>query len=172
MHRSFALALIVTFLGVCVHAQDSEPLEEITVRAERPLGVLRAEVREAEETLFDMFNEFIAERDFKINCERHKATGSQVGVRVCEPRYVGRLEADATQRGFLMAGSGDGNLDLVSLQLSGDATMEITREDKELLDKMLVVVQENPEVMSALADFLRKKRALDAEMERRWRSDD
>lgn len=159
MCRATTASVLLACFSAFGQAQDAEPLEEITVRAERPLGVLRAEVADAERALYEMFNAVIADPDLEIECKYRKPLGSLIGARVCEPAYVRELRAAATRRAMRMQSGG--GLDLSVMRVTGDATTEISRKDEELLDEMADAVNTNPALMEALVDYLQKKRALE-----------
>jgi hypothetical protein len=164
MHRVTVASLLAVCCGAFGQAQKGDPPEEITVRAERPLGVMRDELANAEETLYDMFNTVIADPDLEIECKYRKPIASHIRIRVCEPAYVRELRAAGTRRVMRM-GTGDG-FDLSVMRVTGDATTEISRKDQELLDAMTRAVATNSELMEAYVDYLEKKQALEKALAR------
>ena len=135
---------------------DYADLEEIIVTAPRTLRSMRAEIEEVQNRAFALFNELNVDNDYDIVCRRETPTGSHIPVRVCRPRYVDRLEAEATQD-FL---AGDAYFDP-----GGD----IMYHDNILRQKIGRMAEENPDFYHALAEFYRVKTAYEEERRERFR---
>ena len=130
-------------------------LEEIIVTAPRSLRSMRVEIDEVQDRAFALFNELNVDNDYDIVCRRETPTGSYIPVRVCRPRYVDRLEAEATQD-FL---GGDAYFDP-----GGD----IMYHDDILRQKIARMAEENPDFHHALAEFYRVKTAYEEERRERF----
>ncbi len=135
------------------------------MRGDRPLGLLRSDVAQAEQALYESFNAAIGERKYEIECRRYTPTGSRVSTRVCEPAYRRILQSETTQQVLSMGGFATGNIDIASVRVAADASPEISREDADLLEKMIVAITENPDVQRAFIDFLQKQQALAATLQ-------
>jgi len=131
-------------------------LEEIIVTAPRTLRSMRAEIDAVQDRAFALFNELNVDNDYDIVCRRETPTGSYIPVRVCRPRYVDRLEAEAAQD-FL---AGDAYFDP-----GGD----ILFHEDILRQKIARMAEENPDFHHALADFYRAKTAYEEERQERFR---
>ena len=131
-------------------------LEEIIVTAPRTLRSMRAEIDEVQDRAFALFNELNVDNDYDIVCRRETPTGSHIPVRVCRPRYVDRLEAEAAQD-FL---AGDAYFDP-----GGD----IMYHEGILRQKIARMAEEDPDLHHALAEFYRVKTAYEEERRERFR---
>ncbi|MYJ97048.1 MAG: hypothetical protein F4053_16155 [Proteobacteria bacterium] len=130
-------------------------LEEIVVTAPRTLRSLRAEIDEVQDRAFALFNELNVDNDYDIVCRRETPTGSHIPVRVCRPRYVDRLEAEAAQD-FL---AGDAYFDP-----GGD----ILYHEDILRQKIARMAEEDPDFYHALAEFYRVRTAYEEERRERF----
>ena len=133
-----------------------DDLEEVVVTAPRTLSAMRAEIDAVQNRAFALFNELNIDNDYDIVCRRETPTGSHIPVRVCRPRYVDRLEAEATQD-FL---AGDGFFDP-----GGD----IMYHEDILKQKLALMAREHPEFHSALEEFYRLQSAYEDERRERFR---
>jgi len=68
--------------------KESESLEEIIVNAPRPLNSMRAEILQAEDRVFQLFNEFNTNDDYDIECRHEAPVGSRIPRRVCMPKTL------------------------------------------------------------------------------------
>ena len=133
-----------------------DDLEEVVVTAPRTLSAMRAEIDSVQNRAFALFNELNVDNDYDIVCRRETPTGSHIPVRVCRPRYVDRLEAEATQD-FL---AGDGFFDP-----GGD----IMYHEDILKQKLALMAREHPEFHSALEEYYRLQSAYEDERRERFR---
>ena len=133
-----------------------DDLEEVVVTAPRTLSAMRAEIDAVQNRAFALFNELNVDNDYDIVCRRETPTGSHIPVRVCRPRYVDRLEAEATQD-FL---AGDGFFDP-----GGD----IMYHEDILKQKLARMVEEHPEFHAALEEYYRLQSAYEDERRERFR---
>ena len=133
-----------------------DDLEEVVVTAPRTLSAMRAEIDAVQNRAFALFNELNVDNDYDIVCRRETPTGSHIPVRVCRPRYVDRLEAEATQD-FL---AGDGFFDP-----GGD----IMYHEDILKQKLALMALEHPEFHAALEEYYRLQTAYEDERGERFR---
>jgi len=168
MHRNIAASLLFICLGVGVQAQESDQLEEVIVRADPPMRVLRADAAEAEKALYEVFNAVLAEPESEIECRRNRPTGSLVrSAPVCEPAYARILRSEATRRALRIGG-----FDMASVRAADDATPEISRRNSILVEKFVVAINENSEVRQAFVNYQQKQQALAVALEgRSWSRD-
>ena len=133
-----------------------DDLEEVVVTAPRTLSAMRAEIDAVQNRAFSLFNELNVDNDYDIVCRRETPTGSYIPVRVCRPRYVDRLEGEAT-RDFL---AGDAFFDP-----GGD----IMYHENILRQKLAEMAEEYPEFHAALAEYYRLQSAYEDERRERFR---
>ncbi len=126
-------------------AQESEQdspdvIEEIVVQGEKSLSQLRHRVYAAEDDFYALFNSMNDDDDFDIRCTEEAAIGSRVKKRVCRANFERQATAEEAR----------------GVRLGIPATpaqAEITRKKRIFLEKMEILVNENPELLKALADF-------------------
>ena len=86
--RITGLFLATVLLLPCAQAQESadadvdETIDEITVMGARSLAMMRAEVIEAEDVIYDLFNELNDDDGYDIICKKETQLGSQIPKRV------------------------------------------------------------------------------------------
>ena len=137
--------------------QELLPMEELTVTAPRSLSSMRAMILDAEEDVLTVFNSLNQDSDYDIRCRRETPIGSNISVRVCTPRFVDREVAKAEQD--FLAGLG-----------YFDPTGIIRTYEAVLLEKMIKLVTENPELYQAMLKYYQLKTGYDEE--RTERSED
>ena len=67
-------------------AQDDE--DEVIVISELNRAEVEQFIEEAEDQFYEIFNTNVDDDDFKISCRRETPTGSNIPVRVCEPKFM------------------------------------------------------------------------------------
>ena len=67
-------------------AQDDEG--EVIVISELNRAEVEQFIEEAEDQFYEIFNTNVDDDDFKISCRRETPTGSNIPVRVCEPKFM------------------------------------------------------------------------------------
>jgi hypothetical protein len=161
--NSTALACLVAAAG---HAQEppapvespaSEPLEEITVTAERSLASMRLEVGRATENFWTLLNSVLDEDDFKITCRTATPTGTRLRERLCSTGFVheelSKAASDMRSGWFY------------------DAEPQIRRKSRIFVDKMVAAINSNPQLLAAVEELARLKAEYLAEAERRGAKD-
>ncbi len=143
------------------------PTEEITVTEQLPLYRLREMTIEAEDKVYDLFNDLVDEKRFRITCGTEKRSNSLFNYRECKPefeRQATRAEAQdhmamwrttTGQAGELPSGSVSGGI-AVPQQFS------VPMQQKELQLKMQTLARENPEFQKALIEFVETKQRLES----------
>jgi hypothetical protein len=119
------------------------PIEEVIVRAQRPLSALVQEGAELTEDFYSRLNEVLENEDFRIECRNEFPTGSRLSVRRCTTRFQDRLLN--RQSVSIIQGLGsteDGQ------PIFNDAVYDIEPEMRRLLqefeDAMVVAVNDDP----------------------------
>ncbi len=133
-----------------------EHLEEVIVTAPRTLRSMRAEIDAVQDRAFALFNELNVDNDYDIVCRRETPTGSHIPQRACRPRYMDRLEAEATQ-------------DFLAGNAYFDPGADILYHEDILRQKIARLIEENPDFYHALADFYRVRTAYEEERQERFR---
>ncbi len=158
--KVFAKALtIAVVLGWCVPpvvAQEAdEEIDEITVHGARSLGSMRAEIAQAEQVVYDVYNELNDDDGYDIICKKETRIGSQIPRRVCLARMYRESLSEATV---------DNDLGGVWL----GSTLTSSKHQKILEGKMRDLAQQNPELLLALKERLILVRKFEAEKLKRY----
>jgi len=147
-------------------AEQSPVIEELTVTGDRPLGVLRHEVLDAENAFYKAFNELVDEPKFKVECDWVAPLGSLIHRRICQPAYVRELQYDATQMA-LRTGVG-ASIPGASLQSSFDpgavefaSRGSILQLQNELKQRMAEAIRSNPELAQLFVEYLQSQKTLE-----------
>ena len=85
MRKLLACLLCVYPLPLSL-AQDDEG--EVIVISELNRAEVAQFIEEAEDQFYEIFNTNVDDDDFKISCRRETPTGSNIPVRVCEPKFM------------------------------------------------------------------------------------
>ncbi len=136
---------------------QQQVLEELTVTGEKPLGVLRAELEDAEDALYAAFNDAIDDPRFEISCEFVRPIGSLVHRRVCQPGFVREAQYEAThtvRRGI--SGASDPGL----LEFSGNPEAGLAAMHQEMIQLMAETIEENPDLMQIFLHYRETQAAL------------
>jgi hypothetical protein len=97
------LSFVLIPVGECQteSKQNEEPappdaIEEIVVYGTKSLGHLSDQMHRAEDKVFDLFNSFNIDDEFKIHCRRVARIGTHIKHRVCKPNYLMDIIANET----------------------------------------------------------------------------
>jgi hypothetical protein len=92
--------LLFQFLPPYAEAQESpqeppEEIEEITVTQRRPPGLLRREIFQATENVYDLFNALNDDDEFNVYCYEQYILGSRIKERFCQANFVNNALSNA-----------------------------------------------------------------------------
>ncbi len=158
--RGFVLAL--TGLFACVlqvaSAQESEQdssevIDEIVVEGQKSLSRLRHRMYAAEDDFYALFNSVNDDDDFDVKCIEEAPIGSRVKRRVCKANF--ELQATAEEARGVRLGIP-----------APSAISEVARKRDIFLEKMEVLVNENPRLLVALTNFGDAKSDYETEREK------
>jgi hypothetical protein len=131
-----------------------EVIEEIFVYGEMNVIQLRNTMYRVEEQFLDTFNSLTTEPDFKFKCDWKVSLATRRRSHVCRPRYHERNEAAAT-RGMRMSG----------MLLADHEGIKLNRKmDEKLVNEMLTLLSENPELMDAYRELDRVRDAYELKL--------
>lgn len=133
-----------------------DTIDEITVLGARTLGSMRAEVTEAEQVVYDMFNELNDDDDYDIICKKETRIGSQIPHRICLARMYRDQVAEAT------LDDDDG------IHMPVGNMTRSSKHQKILVEKMRALAIEHPELLGALRTRYRLEAEFEAEREKRF----
>ena len=141
-----------------------EPVEEVVVRGRRTLFSLRRDMQSARENVWEVFSAINNDDDFDIACTSAPRTGSHVKSRACRPQYADKATRQAGQevaRRMSACAPGDSACLEAAMQMAtGDAQASlaiIPYMDKRLDDEFRRLATEQPELATAILDYLAKQ---------------
>jgi hypothetical protein len=145
-----------------------EPVEEVVVRGRRTLFSLRRDMQTARENVWEVFSAINSDDDFDIACTSAPRTGSHVKSRACRPQYADKATRQAGQevaRRMSACSPGDSACLEAAMQMAtGDAQASlaiIPYMDKRLDDEFRRLATEQPELATAILDYLAKQHEYD-----------
>lgn len=137
----------------------TEPIEEVTVRGQRPLRELRLEVQVARERVYDLFNSLNSDDEFDIHCRNEPRTGTRIPQRVCRPRFADDATGDAASAFVLelFYACGDGEMSEACLARAFPrAQTEVSVvpvKDQQLAADVQRVAREHREFRRAITEY-------------------
>ena len=145
-----ALAAALTAASVAYAQEDGEVIQiaDLT-RAE-----VTSYIREAEDQMYAIYNEHNIDDSFDIVCRKEKPTGSNISVRICEPKFYIEVNLDKNRT--------DGE-DLRDFQRGFAARSLVAPEYEKLEDDMKRVASEVPamrEIMQILSQLKARQKQL------------
>lgn len=78
-------------------AESQTPVDEEIIVRGQSRAILRFEIQQAEQAVFDRFNEINSNDEFDIHCRREQLTGSHIPRRVCQANFWRDAQAVAGQ---------------------------------------------------------------------------
>ncbi len=139
----------------------SQPIEEIVVRYQRNFFRLKRDIVQAEENIFQLFNENNSSDKMDIICKKRKHTFSHILRRVCEPVFLSEMRtrnAISARMGFTLFFN---NFDLLA---------EVGAEMDQLQAEIVDMIDSNEAYSAALANYAELVQNYDELRESRWGS--
>lgn len=132
-----------------------ETIDEIKVMGARSLALMRREVVDAEDRVFELFNELNEDDDYDIICKRETRIGSQLPRRICQTRIY---------REQLSRVTNDEELGLLPVS---NMTRN-SRSQQTVIDKMRALAAAHPELLDALRYRRQLEKRYEEEHARRY----
>lgn len=134
-------------------------MEELIITGERPTSLLRREMFDTQDQVYEMFNTLNEEAEYDMICHKEARIGSQIKYQVCKPAFMWNAISEASQDTLLDAGLGINTMyPLNRAELNGK--VEYQRE------LMAHLANENPQFLS----LLKKRLTLRKEYEDRFKT--
>ena len=144
-----------------VTAEEDEPAfrEEIEVVGERNFIGMRYQIARAEDDLYSKFNDMIDIEEYKVTCGRVTPTGSFIGRRRCEPKFLKDYRQLVSRNAVadMRQNTGSDDLDVVSFQrgidtlsAGGSFREQTAGKFEEFNNELFRLASENPEILEAL----------------------
>ena len=84
--KNLLTAILFMLPALPLAAQDEEG--EVIVIAELSRAEVEEFIEEAEDQFYAIFNANIDDEDYMISCRKETPTGSNIPIRVCEPKFM------------------------------------------------------------------------------------
>lgn len=131
---------------------DDETLDELVVVGTPSLIRLKHMVYRAEESFFAAFNELNDDDEYDVRCFYETPAGSHIRRHVCRANFVREAESAEYMSWRLGAAAG-----------GQDAQVVIMSKRRRLEEKMIALLQANPELADALTNYHETKSKYEAE---------
>lgn len=137
--------------GLCQQASEQvEPIEEIVVYGEKPLGSLRRELYKTEENFFAVFNLLNDEEEYDIHCSYEVPPFTHIRKHVCRANFI-KAATTADYAGWRR-----------SQPVVPFGTV-IMQKKRRLGKIMAAMAAEHPELFTALSEYTDAKQILESE---------
>jgi len=131
---------------------DDDALDELVVVGSPSLIRLKHMVYRAEERFFAAFNEFNDDDEYDVRCFYETPAGTHIRRHVCRANFVSEAESAEYLSWRLGAAAG-----------GQDAQVVIMSKRRRLEEKMMALLQANPKLADALANYHETKSKYEAE---------
>lgn len=166
-------AVLTVFFLMANHQSlaQSDEVEEILVTGERSLRSMRIEVEQAEEAVYELFNQAYAGTDYEMVCTREKpaydpfrAGSNYFPARRCGSRLAIELyEDELAEFGEYQYEELNGGVGVPPDNVYFQARRE--EHQDELVERVWEMYEENSEYRSSLLNYIELKRNYDAAVE-------
>lgn len=148
LSRTIYSTTLIIFISLqcqtTAYAQSEEsetPIEEIVIKAQRPLKELKREAKEADNFKYELFNSLRETDDFEITCVQAQSNQTRIRRRTCDVGYMKDAREEDAER-FRDHGSIGRKENQIVVQLAG--------RTRDLNSEMLELALEHPELAEAI----------------------
>jgi len=157
---------------------SQEQTEEVVVRGRR-IGELRAEVEDARERAYELFNDLNGNDEFDVYCHNESRSGTNVPQVICRAQFENRISAAAAREylsGLFSACNGAGgvtqdcmfsNAGAAGINRAQGVEGQLGGKSEQMADEILRVARENDEFAQAILDWYEASQQYDAARKRR-----
>ena len=158
---------------------SQEQTEEVVVRGRR-IGELRAEVEDARERAYELFNDLNGNDEFDVYCHNESRSGTNVPQVICRAQFENRISAAAAREylsGLFSACNQDGAGVTQDCMLSNAGATGINRAQgvegqlpgkrEQMTDEIFRVARENDEFAQAIIDWYEASQQYEVARKRR-----
>jgi len=193
--RSFATLIVLSIaaLGGGTALAQSEPAarqradaaapqekpEEVVVRGRR-IGELRAEVEDARQRAYELFNDLNNNDDFDVYCHKESRSGTNVPQVICRAQFENRISASAAKEylsGLFSACNQEeggvtqdcmfSNAGAGGINRAQGVEGQLPGKREQMTDEIFRLARENDEFAKAILDWYEASRQYDEARKRR-----
>jgi hypothetical protein len=127
------------------------------------LIALRAEARQLEANMYNLFNQLNSDDDLDVSCSETKVTGSTIPAWTCEAAFMRDAASANVSARFDNPLSGAANTQQGFIpQSTRQVSFNQRGKIQELNDEMMTLARQNPPLASAMIAFNAKREQLEA----------
>jgi hypothetical protein len=127
------------------------------------LTALRAETRQLEQHMYDVFNSLNSDDEFDVTCGEKKVTGSAIPAWTCEAAFMRNAAARGMSSRFDNPGAAMANTQGGFIpQSTRQVAFNERKKTQELNEEMMALARQHEELASAMIAFNAKREQLDA----------
>lgn len=148
-------SVLFSVLSYTDAATAAEPLpEEVEVIGQRELYMMEAQLVEAEDAVYQLYNELNNDDLYDVHCEWEKPLGTNMKHRVCRPGFINKSTQSRGQE-FMSGLTGMGFTTGTSVEV------DYERHNPILKRKLEEAVKSSPELEAAMLEHQELKATLD-----------
>jgi hypothetical protein len=159
-------------------AGQQEAPEEVVVRGRR-IGELRAEIEDARQRAYGIFNEINSNDEFDVRCRKDSRAGTNVPTQVCRAQFEERISSAAGQEylsGLFRACRGGGgvtqdcmfsNAAAAAISAAQGVEGQAPSKRDQLKDEILRLANEDERFAQAIIDWYEANQQYEAARKRR-----
>jgi hypothetical protein len=160
-------------------AASQEKPEEVVVRGRR-VGELRAEVEDARQRAYELFNGLNNNDDFDVYCHKESRSGTNVPQVICRAQFENRISADAAgeylsglfsacnqEEGGVTQDCMFSNAGAAGINRAQGVEGQLPGKREQMTDEIFRLARENDEFAKAILDWYEASRQYDEARKRR-----
>jgi hypothetical protein len=163
---SFFLSLLIT-LPVLSQPPIEGDIQEMEVIGQQELTALRNKISEAEDRMYDIFNEYNKDDRFDIVCLMEARLGTRIPQKVCRPRFLNDAESD-NGKAYLATAQGSG----YSGNRAPPSNAVLDREMPVMEAKLKQAVLENPAFYEVVVEHHELREQYEQRISTYWGNDE
>jgi hypothetical protein len=153
MRSSISFTALLFAGSNAVSAADALP-EEVEVIGQRQLFQMEARLIEAEDAVYELYNELNTDDLYDVKCEWEEPLGTNMKHRVCRPGFIQKAENSRGQEYM-------SNITGMGYTTGTNVELENARHNPVLKRKLQEAVQNSPELAARMMEHQELKAALD-----------
>ena len=158
---------------------SQEQTEEVVVRGRR-IGELRAEVEDARERAYELFNDLNGNDEFDVYCHNESRSGTNVPQVICRAQFENRISADAAgeylsglfsacnqEEGGVTQDCMFSNAGAGGINRAQGVEGQLPGKREQMADEIMRVARENDEFAQAIIDWYEASQQYEVARKRR-----
>lgn len=131
---------------------------KVVVYGIRPLNFYRQKVIQAEEALFDLYNQLTEHDEFKVYCERKQHNFSRLKTRKCQSKFVDNVTYKYQQDAISKATRRQLENGIINPVNRGKKEAELRKKRKAQIEDLAQLLKENKQLLSLFHELEQAKK--------------